>query len=270
MNAPDEDERRELLGAYLDGELDAMASKRLEERLAAEPDLAGDYARLAGLRATLRSDIDEDVPSADFRRRIEARFATPPPARSRSWRALAASLIVGIFIGAGATFGLLQRGPAELIGEQVVGAHIRALMAPQPADIASSDHHTVKPWFDGKLPFAPVVIDLAGQGFPLVGGRIDVVGLEPVPALVYGAGKHLISLVEIPDGTASPVMARGDYRGYETLTWGEGGITYWVVSDASDQSLQAFVEALRSAAGATGASSPDGSNTIEQKPAAGE
>jgi anti-sigma factor RsiW len=261
MNAPDEDELRELLGAYFDGELDAIDSKRMEERLAAEPALAAEYTRLIALHEALRSDIDDDVPSANFRRRIEAQFAAPRPSRSRSWRALAASLILGVFIGGSATFGLLQRGPAESIGEQIVGAHIRALMAPQPADIASSDHHTVKPWFDGKLPFAPVVIDLAGQGFPLVGGRIDVVGLVPVPALVYRAGRHLISLVEIPEGNAASVPARGDYRGYETLNWNEGGITYWVVSDANDQSLHAFVKALRSAAG----SSPDASNTIEQE-----
>ena len=249
MSAPDEDERDEMLGAYLDGELDAIASKRFEERLAAEPDLAAEYARLTALRSAMRSDMADDVPSADFRKRLEAQFAPRPASRDWSWRTLAASLVVGILIGGSATFGLLQNEPAMGTGEQIVGAHIRALMAPQPADVASSDHHTVKPWFDGKLPFAPVVIDLAGQGFPLVGGRIDVVGLEPVPALVYRAGKHLISLVEIPGGTAPApsTVTRGGRQGFETLTWSEAGVTYWAVSDASDEALQSFVKSLRSA-----------------------
>jgi anti-sigma factor RsiW len=249
MSAPHQDERDELLGAYLDGELDAIASKRFEERLAAEPDLAAEYAKLTALRSTMRSDRADDVPSAEFRRRLEAQFVPRLARRDRSWRALAASLVVGVLIGGGATFGLLQNEPMAPTGEQVVGAHIRALMAPQPADVASSDHHTVKPWFDGKLPFAPVVIDLAGQGFPLVGGRIDVVGLEPVPALIYRAGKHLISLIEIPGGPAAATAARGAYRGYETLSWSEAGVTYWAVSDASDEELQSFVKSLRTATG---------------------
>ena len=121
-------------------------------------------------------------------------------------------------------------------------------MAPSPADVASSDHHTVKPWFDGKVAFAPQVVELAAAGFPLVGGRVDVIGLEPVPALVYRAGKHLISLVEMPSETlAAAAVTRRMERGYEAVNWADGRVAYWAVSDASDEELQLFVKALRAA-----------------------
>jgi anti-sigma factor RsiW len=120
------------------------------------------------------------------------------------------------------------------------------VMAPQPIDVASSDRHTVKPWFDGKIAFAPEVIDLAADGFPLVGGRIDVVNLEAVPALVYRGGKHLISLVEIPESGAGPAATSVD-RGFESVTWGDGKTTCWTVGDASPDEIAAFVKALRAA-----------------------
>ena len=152
-------------------------------------------------------------------------------------------------LGSAAAVGLLNFNRADPIAGQIVAAHIRALMAPQPIDVASSDRHTVKPWFDGRIAFAPVVVDLAAQGFPLVGGRVDVVDLQPVPALVYRAGKHLISVVEIPaSSAATSAPAESTDRGYETLRWSDGKATWWAVSDASDAEMRAFVGALIGAA----------------------
>jgi len=244
------EERDMLLNAYFDGELDAVSASRFEARLTADPDLAADLLRLKQLRARLRADIADDLPPAALRRRIAARFTAPAWLRPQAWQALAASLVVGIALGSVGTFGVLPTRPADTTADQVVASHIRALMAPAPADVASSDHHTVKPWFDGKVAFAPQVIELAPAGFPLVGGRVDVVGLEPVPALVYRAGKHLISLIEMPSDSAAagPATRRMD-RGYETVSWTENRITYWAVSDASDEELQAFVKALRGLTG---------------------
>ena len=129
----------------------------------------------------------------------------------------------------------------------MVASHIRALMAPAPADVASSDHHTVKPWFDGKVAFAPLVVELAAAGYPLVGGRVDVIGFDPVPALVYRAGKHLISLVEMPSDGPAAAPTRRTERGYEAMTWTDGRVAYWAVSDASDEEMQSFAKALRAA-----------------------
>jgi anti-sigma factor RsiW len=119
-------------------------------------------------------------------------------------------------------------------------------MAPAPTDVPSSDHHTVKPWFNGKLAFAPVVPDLGSEGFPLVGARVDVVRLEPAATLVYSRGKHLISLSEIPGGQASAAPARRhDERGFLARTWTQGGVTYFAVSDAAVEELEAFVKLFR-------------------------
>ncbi len=244
----DREERDLLLNAYFDGELDAVAARRFEARLAAEPDLAADLARLKKLRGKLRADLAEDVPPEVLRRSIASRYASPAWRRPQSWQALAASLVIGMALGGVGTFGLLPPQPADTTPNQVVASHIRALMAPSPADVASSDHHTVKPWFDGKVAFAPQVVELAAAGFPLVGGRVDVIGLEPVPALVYRAGKHLISLIEMPsEAAAAATVTRRMERGYETVTWTEGGVTYWAVSDASDEEMQSFVTLLRAA-----------------------
>jgi anti-sigma factor RsiW len=103
----------------------------------------------------------------------------------------------------------------------------------------------VKPWFDGRLTFAPEVTDLGAEGFPLVGGRIDVVGLEAVPVLVYRAGKHLISVTEIPaEGNAGSAIGRNSVHGFETRSWRKEGIIFWIVSDASDEALDSFVKLL--------------------------
>ena len=112
----------------------------------------------------------------------------------------------------------------------------------------SSEHHTVKPWFNGKISFAPIVVDLKEQGFPLVGARIDVVNLAPAATLVYRAGKHLISLTEMPNAQA-PTGPAGEHReqGYLALSWNDGQMAFWAVSDAAPEELERFVEAFRAA-----------------------
>src|SRR5579883_2884413 len=110
------------------------------------------------------------------------------------WAAMAASTAAAFAAGSIAAFVALGPPGREPIPELLVASHMRALMASQTVDVASSDRHTVKPWFNGKLPQSPRVVDLAAQGFPLVGGRIDVIGLTPVPTLVYRARLHVISL----------------------------------------------------------------------------
>jgi anti-sigma factor RsiW len=107
--------------------------------------------------------------------------------------------LIGAVLAGVTSIGALNYRAGDDPAADIVSAHIRALMAPQPIDVASSDHHTVKPWFNGKLAFAPTVVDLGAKDFPLVGGRIDVVKVAPVASLVYSHGKHLISLTEMPN-----------------------------------------------------------------------
>jgi anti-sigma factor RsiW len=122
-------------------------------------------------------------------------------------------------------------------------------MAPQPFDVASLDPHTVKPWFNGKLAGAPRVVDLARVGFPLLGGRLDVVGATAVPTLVYGHRKHLISVTAVPvaaNETLAPVHST--VGGYHVTRWIERGECYWVVSDTAVADLDRFAELFRTAA----------------------
>lgn len=235
-----------LLGAYLDGEIDAFSARKLEERIRTEPAVAAAYEKLKALRSALRSTKDEDLPSEKLRKQIamklKARHIVP-----QHWPALAASFVAGAFLAGGMALGLLQFERND-IAEQIVADHIRALMAPQPADVFSSDRHTVKPWFAGKLASAPEVIDLATDGFPLAGGRVDVVGLQPAPTLVYRHGNHLISLTEVPDDGHLPLgfMKRKE-KGYSVLVWRHDATAYWAVSDASPETLQIFAQLLQKA-----------------------
>jgi anti-sigma factor RsiW len=254
MSLSKEDEL--LVNAYLDGELPPLEADRFEQRLSSEPQLVAEIEAYRLLRAALRSDLEEDLPSSDLRNRIQSRLNLPRPGRSRSWGALAASFLAGAVLAGTLTLGALHHQTGSEVASEVVSAHIRALMAPAPADVASSDHHTVKPWFNGKLAFAPVVPDLGSQGYPLLGGRIDVIGLEPAASLIYSRGKHIISVTEMPTNGASP-SAETSYseRGYMALSWSSGGVSYFAVSDAAVEELASFVKLFKTAATA-GAAPP--------------
>jgi anti-sigma factor RsiW len=254
MSLSKEDEL--LVNAYLDGELPPLEADRFEQRLSSEPQLVAEIEAYRLLRAALRSDLEEDLPSSDLRNRIQSRLNLPRPGRSRSWGALAASFLAGAVLAGTLTLGALHHQTGSEVASEVVSAHIRALMAPAPADVASSDHHTVKPWFNGKLAFAPVVPDLGSQGYPLLGGRIDVIGLEPAASLIYSRGKHIISVTQMPTNGASP-SAETSYseRGYMALSWSSGGVSYFAVSDAAVEELASFVKLFKTAATA-GAAPP--------------
>ena len=230
------------LNAYIDGELDPAHVLEFEQRLAADPALAAEQARLVALRGAIRERVPRERASPQLRRRVTA-LARPQPAPG--WRALAASVAVAFVAGSAATFvalGPRGQGPAP-VASQLVASHMRSLMARQPFDIASSDRHAVKPWFNGKLPESPRVVDLASQGFPLVGGRIDVIGLTPVPTLVYRHRLHVISLTALPARLgATPPRA---IDGYNIVDWTDGDITYWAVSDVSAPDLEDFARAFR-------------------------
>ena len=238
-----------LLNAYLDGELDAIEAVQFETRLATEPALAAGIEARRSLKAALRTGLDEDVPSPALRRRILAQLSLHRPRHTQSWQSLAASFLLGTIIAGALSLAVMQNEAGDQIADAVVSNHIRALMAPPPTDIPSTDHHTVKPWFNGKVAFAPVVPELGPEGFSLVGARLDVVALKPVATIVYSYGKHLISLTQMPSesAVAQPVTRKVE-RGYLMLWWSEGGIEYWAVSDAAHEELERFVGLFQAAA----------------------
>jgi anti-sigma factor RsiW len=235
-----------MVHAYVDGELDPMNARAVEQRLADDPALMAEYERVQALRRAIRDKLPPEAVPADLRRRIEAAARPSRMLWQPSWRALAASVAVTAFLASGSTWLALAPSPADTVETALVADHIRALMAPQPIDVASSDRHTVKPWFNGRIPQAPRVVDLARQDFPLVGGRIDVVGRTPVPTLVYRHAKHVISLTAVPVSVArdaAPVAAQT--AGYNVLSWTADGVTYWAISDVAAADLARFAELFR-------------------------
>ena len=151
-------------------------------------------------------------------------------------------------LASGSTWFAMRQAPADRVAEAVLSDHMRALMAPQPVDVASSDRHTVKPWFSGRIPQAPRVVDLAADGFPLVGGRIDVIDGTPVPALVYRVRAHLISLMAVPaPGRRDEAPVRRTINGYNLVRWVNDGVAYWAVSDVAAGDLEKFARLFQAA-----------------------
>ena len=237
-----------LVHAYLDGELDLAHALEVERQLARDPVLAAEHAQLEGLQRLIRELPLESAPQG-LTRRIEAAIGVPQAARGASrppWRALAASVAFAAFLASGSTWFALRPGPTVTVADMVVANHLRALMAPQPTDVASSDQHTVKPWFVGRIPESPRVVDLSPQGFPLVGGRIDVIGRVPVPTLVYRRRQHLISLSSVPSSASAILEAvPRAIAGYNIVSWTDGGLTYWAVSDVAPSDLDSFAKDFR-------------------------
>ncbi len=234
--------------AALDGELDVREALDLESHLRTCPGCAAEYGRAAALRAALRDGgLRAPLPERLEKRVRGALHAAARPRRHAVVRvalALAAALLLGVALGRFLVPGgaLSLRGPDEALVE----SHVRALAAGPLIQMASSDQHTVKPWFAGKLDFSPKVSDLAADGFPLEGGRVDRVAGRPAAALVYRRRKHVIDLFVSLAGASSPRTERGtEVRGFHIVRWTEGDLMYAAVSDLDAQELKAFADLVR-------------------------
>jgi anti-sigma factor RsiW len=237
-----------LVHAYVDGELDPANARAIERRIANDSVLAAERDRVEALQRALRSKFPLTPPPAALRERIERAVGLRRMPSRPTWLALAASVAVAVIVGSSSTF-LTVALKGDMTADAIVSDHIWALMAPQPADVASSDRHTVKPWFNGRIPESPRVVDLAKNDFPLIGGRIDVVERNPVPTLVYHHRKHLISLTAIPaPGRPDAAPIARTIEGYNIVEWTEDGVTYWAVSDVAAPELAHFADLFRSTA----------------------
>ncbi|MFO1118027.1 MAG: anti-sigma factor [Beijerinckiaceae bacterium] len=242
-----------LLQAAIDGEMDAPTLAAFEQRMESEPELAKAYTRLRALRGALRTMPAPRPPDA-LRERIAALGEAQPqaqsqnaraPSRIAAWRALAASFVVfGIGLAAGWNFAPRNAD----VEREALDGHLRGMISMRPVDVVSTDRHTVKPWFAGKLSVAPLVPDLGAQGYKLEGGRIDVISGQPAPTLVYAAGNHLVSVTRAPSqSVALPAATRRVLDGYSVLRWNEGDVAYIATSDATMNELEAFVAVFRKA-----------------------
>ena len=232
------------LHAYLDREIDADAAAAVRDHLDGCPACRGRASRLDALGRAVRA-VPYDPAPAGLRGRVAAGTATAGrPRRLLAWAAAAA------IVGAAAA-GLTLVRPAfarrDAVIEQAVDDHVRSLMDEHLFDVRSTDRHTVKPWFLGKLDFAPPVIDLAARGYPLAGGRLDYLDGRPAAALVYARRQHTINLFVLPapDGASTAGVDARSIRGFHVRHWIGGGMAFWAVSDLNEAELDAFVRALQ-------------------------
>jgi anti-sigma factor RsiW len=235
------------LNAYCDGELDPVSAIEFERRLADDESLKARYDRLLSLRRAVRSLPQYEVPPG-LRARINSKLDVDRPVqvarpRQRSWsfQALAAAAVFGAVISSSVMLTVQRYDLHEDVARAVVAGHIRGLLAPQPFDVASSDRHTVKPWFTSHLPESPQVPDLAAQGFVLVGGRVDVVGHDPVATIVYKHAKHTVSLTTLQPGQS---VSDQTIAGYNVRSWSDAEFTYIAVSDIPPEDLATFERAF--------------------------
>ena len=153
---------------------------------------------------------------------------------------MAAAIILAAII-ASSFLPRLRPTSDQFLATQLIASHVRSLMADHLTDVASSDQHTVKPWLDTKLDFAPPVVDLSAEGFPLIGGRLDYLDNRPVAALVYGRRKHFINLFVWPAASNESKAPKTITReGYQLLHWADPDFNYWAVSDVNVNDLQTF------------------------------
>jgi anti-sigma factor RsiW len=254
-------DREALLQALADGELDAANALALEAHVKGCPGCAAALRTLRAVRARLaEADLATPAPAA-LRARVAAMLdaeerSAAPPRKAGWWASLAAAWsLTGVMTAAAAALLMVQLSAApSLVEAQLVASHLRSLQpgAGRLIDVATSDRHVVRPWFNGRIDYAPPVPDLAAQGFPLAGGRLDYADGRPIAALVYRHGAHVISLFAIPERGLEwrlPGLGRDPAVGYDVVRWRHGGLEYWAVSDVEGGELDAFRRAFEAAAG---------------------
>lgn len=248
----------EFVPLYFDGELDRATSREVEAHLDTCADCQAALIELDALRRALRHDVPRFSAPDTLRRRIaESATAAMPPSsdrrgssRRRTWLALAASWVLA-FAAGGFTLGIWNQvassGHAESqLDRDLFASHWRALAAASPIDVVSTDQHTVKPWFAGKVATAPVVRDFSAQGYALVGGRVDYVGSERVPVLVYRHGKHLIDVFVLSGSVSQGGHGAMQMQGYSLENANLGGQRAVIVSDMDRDELLHFRDLLNS------------------------
>ena len=249
-------EWRTMLHGFADGELDSDRAARFEEHLATCPDCKAEIERVRAVRQIIDQDGVKWRPPEGLHSQVmsmlsfeHGALSSLPPGRRSGWRqaldflrlwsfvpslaALAASLIIFASVPS----------PTSLLQDQILASHVRSMMADHLTDVQTSDQHTVKPWFNGKIDFSPPVTDLSKDGFPLVGGRVDYIGGRAVAALVFRRHGHVINLFIWP--AVSSMQAANVLDGYNMALWSDGGLAFWAISDVALGDLAEFEKLFR-------------------------
>jgi len=236
-------EAEPLIGASLDGELDSQTALRIDEHSSACQRCSILLDRLQRLQQEIAAGELDWSANTDLR---PLRAAIRRRTRQNWWQvpwlwrsvlvAVATVLVVMIAI---------PWGSGNSIERQMVDNHLRSMLADHLVDVPSSDQHTVKPWFQGKLNFAPSVPDLSADGFTLIGGRLDVVAGRPAAAIVYRRRQHLVNLWILAADGAQSQLKSTDVEGFHLLQWRKSGMTFWAVSDLNPAELREFAMLIR-------------------------
>jgi anti-sigma factor RsiW len=234
-----------LVHGYFDNELDALRAAEFENHLEECSECVAALDALQSLRSTINVAQPYEKMPAAFRKKILADLHVKSPtgiAPSRAttnwgWLAMAAAFLLLIY--GGWRVASVNHGDSRetLMASKIVDAHLRSLQPGHLEDVISTDQHTVKPWFDGKIDFAPPVRDFTEQGFPLQGGRLDVVDNRTVAALVYGRRKHVVNVFIWPTSEKDTAPRTGSIQGYQWIDWRKQGMEFHAVSDAAAPDL---------------------------------
>ncbi|MBV9556030.1 MAG: anti-sigma factor [Pseudolabrys sp.] len=242
------DEASVLVHALIDGELDASHAREVEAHIAGCAACAKLFEDFSAQRATLRSPALRFAAPAHLRKKIDSVI---PSGRAASRRDLLKGFAGGAALSAIAASGLtllvLRDGDERRVTAEIVSAHLRSLQADHLTDVQSTDQHTVKPWFNGRLDAAPPVIDLTAQGFTLIGGRLDYIDAKPVAALVYRRRTHVINLFAAPDAAGKIGATMTSINGFHVRRWRDDGFSFWAVSDLEADELAEFGSKIEAA-----------------------
>jgi len=250
-----------MLHGFVDGELDAAHSLQIEQHIATCPHCAKELESLQALkqriaqqgvhwrtpdhvRAQVLAAISQEA-AKQARTQPVTRFSLLEFVRRWLFVPSLAALAASLFLVVG------PMSERSSVGDEVIASHVRSLLVDHLTDVATSDQHIVKPWFNGKIDFSPPVFDLAREGFPLQGGRVDYIGGRVVAALVFKRHAHVINLFVWPasDATATTVKATASRDGHNIETWRAGGLAFWAVSDVSADDLARFRDAFSNRTG---------------------
>jgi anti-sigma factor RsiW len=239
---------QDLIEAYMDQELDPGLSASVEEHFLSCQACSEAYSRFRAQQANIRSAAPYYTAPPQLERSVRnalrqaAANEAKPAASGLPWRwlAVAATILLAISVSWNMRQSPRRTIENDLVAQNILSDHIRSLIGTHLLDVPSSDQHTVKPWFNGKLDFSPEVKDFVSQGFPLIGGRLDYLLDRPVAALVYGRRRHVINVFTWP---ADPtLMAESHYsrNGYNAIHWSHGPMNFWAVSDIALAELVQF------------------------------
>ena len=247
------------LNAFVDGELDLLAQREIEDRLQHDDALRDEVQALRQLRQSVRDHADYHVAPDAFRRRIEALVPAAAAMPSRlsvgrgslqhwlDWRPMLVAFAAMALLVLTLNLTGWRPGDGDRLGQQVIASHVRSTLGQHLVDIASSDHHTVKPWLSSKLDFSPPVQEALLPGSVFLGGRVDYLDGRPVAALVYRHGEHIVTSFVWPGQAADRAAAFSAERGFQLAHWSRAGMVHWVVSDLNREEFGVIVRAFEAA-----------------------